>query len=82
LQVMAMLTVATSLVIKNPEAGVFRSPLKPLLQIIFLAFNMVVLVFTFISRPWESLIGIGILAAGLVVYFFDKPVNSQEVIGQ
>ena len=82
LQVMAMLTVATSLVIKNPEAGVFRSPLKPLLQIIFLAFNMVVLVFTFISRKQESLIGIGILLAGLVIYFFDKPVNSQEVIGQ
>lgn len=81
LQVMAMLTVATSLVIKNPEAGVFRSPLKPLLQIIFLAFNMAVLVFTFISRPLESLIGIGILAVGVVIYFFDKPVKevSQEV---
>ncbi len=75
LQVMAMLTVATSLVIKNPEAGVFKSPFKPLLQIIFLAFNTVVLVFTFLSRPFESLIGLGILAAGLVVYLFDKPVH-------
>jgi len=84
LQVMGMLTVATSLAIKNPEAGVFRSPLKPLLQIIFLAFNMVVLVFTFISRPFESLIGIGIIALGLVIYFFDKPVKEEalEVLGE
>lgn len=75
LQVMAMLTVATSLVIKKPEAGVFKSPFKPLLQIIFLAFNTAVLVFTFLSRPLESLIGLGILAAGLVIYLFDKPVH-------
>lgn len=75
LQVMAMLTVATSLAIKNPEAGVFKSPFKPLLQILFLAFNTAVLVFTFLSRPLESLIGLGILAAGLVIYLFDKPVH-------
>jgi APA family basic amino acid/polyamine antiporter len=79
LQVMAMLTVATSLVIKNPEAGVFKSPFKPLLQIIFLAFNTAVLVFTFLSRPLESLIGLGILAAGLVIYLFDKPVQPNTV---
>ena len=75
LQVMAMLTVATSLVIKNPETGVFKSPIKPVLQIVFLAFNTVVLLFTFISRPLESFIGMGILAVGLVIYLFDKPVK-------
>lgn len=73
LQLMASLTVSTSLFIKHKRPGTFKSPLKPLLQIIFLIFNAWVLVFTFIDRPVESLIGIGILAAGAVFYIFDKP---------
>ena len=73
LQLMASLTVATSLFIKDPKPDTFRSPLKPLLQLVFLVFNAWVLIFTLINRPRESMIGIGILAAGLIVYFFDKP---------
>ncbi|MFT4155289.1 APC family permease [Parafilimonas sp.] len=72
LQLMASLTVSTSLFIKEKMPGVFISPLKPWLQIIFLLFNGWVLVFTFIQRPVESLIGIGILAAGAVLFIFDK----------
>lgn len=78
LQLMASLTVATSLFIRDPKAETFKTPLKPWLQIIFLAFNAWVLVFTLIDRPVESLIGIGILLAGLIVYFFDKPQQSVD----
>lgn len=74
LQLMASLTVSTSLFLQKKErADTFRSPLKPLLQIIFLLFNTGVLIFTMIDRPAESLVGIGILAAGAVIYLFDKP---------
>lgn len=73
LQLMASLTVASSLFIKDKKVGSFKSPFKPLLQIIFLLFNTWVLIFTMIERPVESLIGIGILAVGLVIYFFDRP---------
>ncbi|MEP6749121.1 MAG: amino acid permease [Bacteroidota bacterium] len=73
LQLMASLTVATSLFIRDRKPGSFKSPLKPLLQIIFLLFNTWVLVFTMKDRPVESLIGIGILLLGLVIYYFDKP---------
>jgi APA family basic amino acid/polyamine antiporter len=73
LQLMASLTVATSLFIRKQKKENFRSPFKPLLQIIFLAFNAWVLAFTLINRPVESLIGIGILLVGAVIYFFDKP---------
>ncbi len=73
LQLMASLTVATSLFLKNKQPGTFRSPFKPLLQIIFLLFNTWVLIFTIIERPAESLIGIGILSVGIVIYYFDKP---------
>jgi len=78
LTLMFSLTVATSLFIKEPKAHTFKSPLKPWLQIIFLAFNAWVLIFTFIDRPKESLIGIGILAVGLVVYLFDKPQDNAQ----
>ncbi len=78
LQLMASLTVATSLFLRNKEKGAYTSPLKPWLQIIFLLFNAWVLIFTLINRPVESLIGIGILLAGLVVYFFDTPVKLAE----
>ena len=74
LQLMASLTVATSLFIHNKKTGTFRSPLKPLLQILFLIFNAWVLIFTLVERPVESFIGIGILLLGLVIYLFDKPV--------
>ena len=78
LQLMASLTVATSLFLRNKEKGSYTSPLKPWLQIIFLLFNAWVLIFTLINRPVESLIGIGILLAGLTVYFFDTPVEVVE----
>ncbi len=71
LQLMASLAVAASLLIKN-KAGEFRSPFKPVLQVIFLLFNAWVLAFTLIDRPVESLVGLGILAAGCILYFFDK----------
>ena len=73
LQLMASLTVATSLFMPARIPGSFRSPFKPVLQIIFLLFNTWVLIFTIVDRPVESLIGIGILLAGAVIYYFDKP---------
>ncbi len=78
LQLMASLTVSTSLFIKSQKKDTFKSPFKPVLQIIFLLFNTCVLVFTLIDRPVESLIGIGILLIGAVIYFFDKPVPAQH----
>ena len=74
LQLMASLTVATSLFIKNRLPETFRTPFKPWLQIIFLLFNAWILIFTFIDRPVESAIGIGILLTGFIIYLFDKPV--------
>ncbi len=73
LQLMASLTVATSLFIKYRSPGTFKTPFKPWLQIIFLLFNAWILMFTFIDRPVESSVGIGILLVGFIIYLFDKP---------
>jgi basic amino acid/polyamine antiporter, APA family len=78
LQLMASLTVSTSLFLKKNLPGAFISPLKPWLQIIFLVFNLWVLIFTFIERPFESTIGTGIMIAGLILYFFDKTIQPQN----
>jgi APA family basic amino acid/polyamine antiporter len=78
LQLMASLTVATSLFIKNKKTDSFTSPFKPALQIIFLIFNGWVLVFTMVDRPVESLIGLSVLLAGAVIYYFDKPIPINE----
>lgn len=79
LQLMASLTVATSLFLKNKKPGTFISPFKPVLQIIFLIFNGWVLIFTLIDRPVESLIGLAVLLSGGVIYYFDKPQPVVEV---
>jgi len=79
LQLLASLTVATSLFLKGKKGEKFKSPFKPVLQIVFLIFNGWVLVFTLIDRPVESLIGLGVLVAGGIVYHFDKPVSSIEI---
>ena len=73
LQLMSSLTVATSLFITRANSGHFKSPLKPLLQILFLAFNAWSLIFTYVDKPKESSVGLGILLVGLIIYFFDKP---------
>jgi basic amino acid/polyamine antiporter, APA family len=73
LQLVTSLTVAASLFIKNPRPHSFKVPFKPVLQLIFLAFNAWSLIFTYIDKPVESSIGIGILLIGLVIYLFDKP---------
>ena len=76
LQLVTSLTVASSLFLNSKIPGTFKSPWKPVLQVIFLAFNAWSLVFTYIDKPVESSIGLGILLAGLVIYLFDKPVKA------
>ena len=39
---------------------------------VFLVFNVAVLVFTLREKPVESFIGMGILGVGIVIYLFDK----------
>lgn len=76
LQLMSSLTVAASLFIKSAEPTTFKTPLKPLFQLIFLVFNAWVLIFTLIDRPVESLVGLGILLGGAFLYRFDTRIAS------
>ncbi len=73
LQLVTSLSVASSLFIRNSGAHTFKAPLKPYFQLIFLVFNAWSLIFTYVEKPVESSIGVGILLTGWVVYLFDKP---------
>lgn len=73
LNLFATLTVAAILIrkLRNKEeknTG-FNAPLFPLPHIIFLGFSTWVLYFGLTMKPYESLMGLGITAFGLVVYY-------------
>jgi len=57
---------------KIGEKGSFKSPLFPCLQIIFLIFNILILAYLLIERPYESSLGLLNLLAGAISYFWEK----------
>ena len=72
LQLMGTLVVASVLFLKKkPES--FQSPFYPWAQYIFIAFSIWILAYTLYDKPVESLIGIGIIASGLLTWIFNKP---------
>ncbi|MBC6367831.1 APC family permease [Algoriphagus sp. AK58] len=73
LQLMGTVTIYSSLRIKK-ESG-FKTPFKPFLQIIYLIFSCAVMGYLIWDRPKESLIGVGILILGGILYLFDTRVK-------
>jgi APA family basic amino acid/polyamine antiporter len=73
LQLMSTVTVYSSLKIKNQEG--FKTPFKPLPQLIYLGFSIALMAYLLVDRPKESLAGIGILVLGWAVYAFDKKIT-------
>ena len=57
---------------KMTVAGAFKTPLYPITPILFLLFNIWLLSFGFYRHPFESLIGVGTVLLGLVVYFIGR----------
>ena len=73
LQLMSTVTVYSSLKIKKQEG--FKTPFKPLPQLLYIGFSVALMGYLLIDRPKESLAGIGILALGWVVYALDKKIK-------
>ena len=70
LQLMGTVTVYSSLKITKEQG--FRTPYKPVLQVIYLIFSTAVMGYLIYDRPLESLAGLGILLLGGIMYAFDK----------
>lgn len=70
LQLMGTITIFSSLKIQT-NLG-FRTPLKPVLQILYILFSLGVMFYMLTERPLESLAGIGLLLIGLILFLLDK----------
>jgi APA family basic amino acid/polyamine antiporter len=73
LQLMGTITVFSSLRIKK-ESG-FLTPYRPFPQYVYLVFSVGILAYLFWERPSESLVGLGIVGLGLLIFFFDKKLT-------
>ena len=70
LQLMGALTIAASL--RLPKHVGFQSPWKPWPQVVYILFSVWVMAFMLYDRPKESLLGLGIILLGYIVYLFDR----------
>lgn len=75
LQLMGTMTIGASLLVKSNDG--FRSPFKPWLQILYIIFSLWVMAFMLYDRPKESLLGLGIIGVGFILYLFDRKNESK-----
>lgn len=74
LQMMSTVTIFASFYI-TPKEGAFRSPFGRKLQVIYILFSLFVLVYLLYERPMESILGLSLMAFGLLTYFIKPPSN-------
>ena len=77
LQILATLAICTSFFIKKDELTIIKSRLFYLLPALFLAFSFYICYFVLMQKPKESLFGLGIIFMGLVIYYFDKRLDTK-----
>jgi APA family basic amino acid/polyamine antiporter len=80
LQLSAALTVAGVFVLrkKKPATPSFKAPFYPLLPLIFILFSIWIFVYLIIDKPLESMIGLLILAIGVLTYFINKKISKSS----
>ncbi len=72
LQILATLAICTSFFIKKDELTIIKSRLFYLLPALFLAFSLYICYFVLMQKPKESIIGLSIIALGVIIFYFDK----------
>ncbi len=75
LQLFTILTVLGLFRLRRENTGsdtAWKSPLFPIVQIVFLVFNVLVLFFLLVDKPFESLLGFLNLAAGALSFAWEK----------
>ncbi|SIP90300.1 amino acid/polyamine/organocation transporter, APC superfamily [Chryseobacterium sp. RU37D] len=75
LQLFASLAISTAYFIKKEHRKIFKSNLFYVFPTVFLLFSVYILYFTLIHNPKESIIGLGIVAVGIVLYLIDKKLS-------
>lgn len=75
LQLMGTITVYSLLKLKTTTG--FKSPGKPFIQLIYILLSFSIMSYVLWDRPKESLVGIGIMGLGLIIYLFDKKTTQE-----
>ena len=75
LQLFASLAISTVYFIKKEDRKIFKSNLFYIFPTVFLLFSIYILYFTLIHNPKESIIGLGIVAVGIVLYLIDRKLS-------
>ncbi|WP_267404722.1 MULTISPECIES: amino acid permease [unclassified Chryseobacterium] len=78
LQLFASLAISTAFFIKKSDLKIFKSNLFYIFPTVFLLFSVYILYFTFIHNPKESIIGLGIVALGIVLYLIDRKITKPK----
>lgn len=78
LQILATLAVCTAFFIKREELTIIKSKFFYVLPAIFLAFSLYICYFVLMQKPRESLFGLGIIALGIVLFYFDKRTEKNK----
>ncbi len=60
---------------KEKQTSTYQAPLFPVLPIVFILVSILLLINTLVNSPKESLIGLGIILAGLPCYFYFKKTS-------
>ena len=78
LQILATLAVCTAFFIKQDQLTIIKSKFFYVLPAIFLAFSLYICYFVLMQKPKESLFGLGIIALGIVLFYFDKRIEEKD----
>ncbi len=78
LQILATLAVCTAFFIKQDQLTIIKSKFFYVLPTIFLAFSLYICYFVLMQKPKESLFGLGIIALGIVLFYFDKRIEKEK----
>ena len=78
LQILATLAVCTAFFIKHDQLTIIKSKFFYVLPAIFLAFSLYICYFVLMQKPKESLFGLGIIALGIVLFYFDKRIEKEK----
>ncbi len=80
LQLSAALTVAGVFILRKEKTITpgFKAPFHPVLPVIFTLFSVWILMYLLLDKPMECLIGLSILALGILTYFINKKISKSS----
>lgn len=78
LQLFASLAISTVYFLKKEDRKIFKSNAFYIFPTVFLLFSVYILYFTLVHNLKESLIGLGIVAVGIILYLTDRKLSEKS----